>query len=69
MSHLGTLPVHVYNSEHIVRDVSRRHALAHAVDEEEEVALCCFEHAHLVSFLQLVQICPIVLIDTPTILK
>ena len=67
--HLGTLPVHVDDSEHMVRDVGGGHALAHAIDEEQEITLKGLEHAYIVAFLQLIQICAVVFINTPTILN
>ena len=66
---LGTLAVHVDHSEHVPGDVGGGHALAHAVDEEQEIALKRLEHADLVTLLQLVQVSAVVLIDTPTILN
>ena len=53
----------------MVRDVGGGHALAHAIDEEQEITLKRLEHAYLVAFLQLIQICAVVFINTPTILN
>ena len=43
--------------------------MAHAIDEEQEITLKRLEHAYLVAFLQLIQICAVVFINTPTILN
>ena len=66
---LSTFAIHVDDSEHVAGDVGGSHALAHAVDEEQEITLKRLEHAYLVALLQLVQVCAVVFINTPPILN